>query len=281
LSRVSNEAVGNGVSGVRVFRRLLGVEHTVVESVDLVKDEERSGEVLVASVRPLASHALRCPSCQRRCPYRDAGDGRRRWRTLDLGTVKTYLEADAPRVTCREHGVIVAAVPWARAKARHTYAFEDTCAWLAAHSAQTVVSALLRVTWRTVNGIVTRVVDDLAGKTDRLDGLRRIGIDEIAHRKGHRYLTVIVDHDTGRLVWAAPGRNTETLLRFFDELGEQRSALLTHVSADGAEWIHTAVTERAPHALICLDAFYADVLVMPMSSTERVVVTPSVVTRSA
>jgi transposase len=244
------------VSSVRVFRRLLGVEHTVVEGVELVKDDKRGEEVLVASVRPVASHALRCSSCRRRCPYRDAGDGRRRWRTLDLGTVQAYLEADAPRVSCPEHGVIVAAVPWARAKARHTHAFEDTCAWLAAHSALTVVSAMMRVTWRTVAAIVTRVVEDLAGKSDRLDGLRRIGIDEIAHRKGHRYLTVIVDHETGRLVWAAPGRDTATLLKFFDDLGPQRSTALTHVSADGAEWIHNAVKERAPQALICLDAFH-------------------------
>ena len=111
LLRVRNERLGNGVSGVRVFRRLLGVEHTVVEGVELVKDEERGEEVLIASVRPVASHALRCSSCRRRCPYRDAGDGRRRWRTLDLGTVQAYLEADAPRVSCAEHGVIVAAVP--------------------------------------------------------------------------------------------------------------------------------------------------------------------------
>jgi transposase len=244
------------VRSVRVFRRLLGVEHTVIESVGLVKDEERGEEVIVASVRPVASHASRCSRCGRRCRYRDAGEGRRRWRTLDLGTVRTYLEADAPRVQCPTHGVLVAAVPWARPKARHTHAFEDTCAWLAAHSALTVVSAMLRITWRTVAGIVTRVVADLAGNSDRLDGLRRIGIDEIAHRKGHRYLTVVVDHQTGRLVWAAPGRDTATLLRFFDDLGSQRSALLTHVSADGAEWIHAAVKERAPQAVICLDPFH-------------------------
>jgi transposase len=86
--------------------------------------------------------------------------------------------------------------------------------------------------------------------------LRRIGIDEIAHRKGHRYLTCVVDHDTGRLVWAAPGRNTETLLKFFDALGPARSAELTHVSADGAEWIHAAVAQRAPQAVLCLDPFH-------------------------
>ncbi len=152
--------------------------------------------------------------------------------------------------------MVVAAVPWARPGARSTAAFEDTCAWLAAHAAGSVVAALLRVTWRTVTAVVTRVVADLAGRTDQLEGLRRIGIDEIAHRKGHRYLTVVVDHDTGRVVWAGKGRDSATLRGFFDALGDSRSALLTHVSADGAEWIHTVVADRAPQAVLCLDPFH-------------------------
>lgn len=104
--------------------------------------------------------------------------------------------------------------------------------------------------------VVVRVVAELASQTDQMDGLRRIGIDEIAHRRGHRYLTVVVDHDTGRLVWAGAGRDSATVRRFFDALGPQRSALLTHVSADGAEWIHTAVTERASQAILGMDLFH-------------------------
>src|SRR5664279_115295 len=107
-----------------------------------------------------------------------------------------------------------------------------------------------------VSGIVTRVVTELTGKTDQLDGLRRIGIDEIAYRKGHRYLTCMVDHDTGRLVWAHEGRNKDTLSTFFQALGESRSAVLTHVSADGAEWIHAVVKEHAPQAVLCLDPYH-------------------------
>lgn len=75
---------------------------------------------------------------------------------------------------------------------------------------------------------------------------------------------MIVDHETGRLVWAAEGRNQEILGTFFDQLGAERASLLTHVSCDGAEWIHALVQLRAPQAVICLDAFYADVRIMPM-----------------
>jgi transposase len=173
-----------------------------------------------------------------------------------LGTVRVYLEADAPRVDCPEHGVTVAALPWARHGSRFTTALEDTCAWLACHAALSVLSVLLRVTWRAVAAIVIRVVAEAAGKRDRLAGLRRIGVDEISYRKGQRYLLCVVCHDTGRLVWAGKGRTAATLSSFFDLLGEERSAQLTHVSADGAEWIHDVVTTRAPQAVICLDAFH-------------------------
>jgi transposase len=168
----------------------------------------------------------------------------------------TYLEAEVPRVTCSEHGVCTAFVPWARRGARHTTSFEDMCGWLCAQAPGSSVAELMRVTWRTTQAIVERVVSDLAGRTDLLEGLRRIGIDEIAHRRGHRYITCVIDHDTGRLVWAREGRNSETLNQFFSDLGEERSALLTHVSADGAEWIHSVVEARAPQALICLHPFH-------------------------
>lgn len=167
-----------------------------------------------------------------------------------------YLEAEVVRVSCPEHGVVVAHVPWARPAARHTHAFEDTVAWWTARAASSVVAEFLRVTWRTVQAIVERVVTEQAAKTDLLSGLRRIGIDEIAYRKGQRYLTCVVDHDTGRLVWAAQGRDSETVLAFFDALGAERTKELTHVSADGAEWIHTPVRKRAPQAVLCLDPFH-------------------------
>ena len=81
---------------------------------------------------------------------------------------------------------------------------------------------------------------------NRFAGVRRIGIDEISYKKGHRYLTVVVDHDSRRLIWAAAGRDTHTLGRFFDLLGPDRSAAITHVSADAADWIADVVSERFP-----------------------------------
>jgi transposase len=243
------------VRTTRVWRRVLGVEHTVIESVELETDQ-RGQELLVARVRVKAGAARRCSRCQRRCPGYDTSPAPRRWRGLDVGTTQVYLQATTSRVACAEHGVVVAAVPWARPGSRFTAAFEDTAAWLVCHATLSVVAMLLRVAWRSVADIITRVVADRAGKIDRLAGLRRIGIDEISYRKGQRYLLVVTDHDSGRLVWAGKGRNAATLNRFFDDLGAERAGLLTHVSADGARWIHDVVAARAPAAVLCLDAFH-------------------------
>ena len=234
---------------------MLGVEHTVIESVELESDG-RGQEVLVARVRVKAGAARRCSRCQRRCPGYDTSRDPRRWRGLDLGTTPVFLQAITTRVSCPEHGVVVAAVPWARPGSRFTTAFEDTAAWLVCHATLSVVAVLLRVAWRSVADIVTRVVADRAARTDRLAGLRRIGIDEISYRKGQRYLLVVVDHDSGRLVWAGRNRNATTLHRFFDDLGADRAGQLTHVSADGAQWIHDTVAARSPGAVLCLDAFH-------------------------
>ena len=237
--------------GIRVWARLLGLARVVVEDVWIDDD----GAVIVAA-RPRAREQGRCGICRRRCPGYDWGEGRRRWRALDLGTIKAFVEAEAPRVECRRHGVIVAAVPWARHDSSFTRTFEDQCAWLAVNTSASAVAALMRTTWRTVGWICRRVADEARAQRDLLAGLRRIGVDEISIRKGQTYLAVVVDHHTGRLVWAAPGRDRKTVEQFLDLLGDERCAQIELVSCDMASWVTIPVAERCPNAQVCLDPFH-------------------------
>ncbi len=181
----------------------------------------------------------------------------RRWRTLDVHGKRCFLESDLPKIACPEHGKVTAAVPWARHDDRFTLPFEDHAAWAAAHMAWTRAAATLRVSWEALANIVARVTVDAAARLDRLAGLRKIGIDEKSWGKGQdKYLTVVTGHDTGKIAWIAEGRCQDTVRAFFDALGPDLARLLTHVSADGAEWIHDVVRARAPQAQICLDAFH-------------------------
>jgi transposase len=243
------------VRGIRVWARLLSLQRAVVEDV-WIGDE---GEIVVA-VRVGWRERDRCGVCRRPSPGFDLGEGRRRWRALDLGMTLAFVEADAPRVTCRRHGVVVCAVPWARHNARFTRAFEDQAAWLAVNTSKSAVAELMRIAWRTVGAICERVCDETQQEVDLLDGLRRIGIDEISHRKGQRYLTVVVDHDSGRLVWAAAGRDRKTVEAFFDALGEERCKQIELVSCDMAGWIAGPVADRLPDAVRCVDPFHVVML---------------------
>ena len=87
-------------------------------------------------------------------------------------------------------------------------------------------------------------------------GCGGIGIDEISHRQGQRYLTVVVDHDSGRLVWAAAGRDRKTGERFLDELGEERCKQIELVSCEMASWIAGPIADRLPGAVRCVDPFH-------------------------
>ncbi|MFI6063621.1 ISL3 family transposase, partial [Streptomyces sp. NPDC051286] len=248
------------MQSARIWTRLLGVEKTVIERVE-AEEGDPSGDgpqdvLIVVHARPARGRRLRCGICDRRCAKYDNGEGRRRWRALDLGTIRAVVEADAPRISCPEHRVTVAAVPWARHGAGHTLPFDDTVAWLATHCSKTTVTQLMRIGWRTVGKICSRVWADVENRVDLLTGLRRIGIDEISYKRHHKYLTIVVDHDSGRLVWAEAGRDAATVRKFFDLLGAERSARITHVSADAAEWISKVVAERCPQAVRVMDPFH-------------------------
>ena len=241
-----------------LWHRVLGFadsgRRVVIESVDFDPDVEE----IVATVRLRRNTRRRCGVCGRHSAGYDRGrsTGSRRWRSLDMGTVQVFIEAEASRVRCRTHGVVASEVPWARHGSRFTRGFEDTIGWLATATSKTAVTELMRIGWRTVGGIVERIQVEIDGQVDRLAGLKRIGIDEISYKRGHKYLTIVVDHDSGRLLWAAVGRDEATVTRFFELLGEERCAEITHVSADSARWITNAVTKKCPQAVQCADPFH-------------------------
>ncbi len=241
-----------------VWDEVLDTEHaTVVRTyIELWPRRDRAPEkVLIIVVEPDEETRNRCPECGQR--GRPVEHDVKRWRTLDVHGKRTFLEADLPRIQCPGHGKITAAVPWARHDDRFSRPFEEFAAWKAAHMPWTRAAAELRITWEALANICARVAADAAAGTDRLDGLRRIGIDEKSWGKGSgKFLVIVTDHDTSRVAWVAQGRDQATVRQFFGDLGEERTRLLTHVSADGADWIHPVVREKAPQAQICLDAFH-------------------------
>jgi transposase len=248
----SDQAFGPERSGdVRVttaFNRILALVGATVASVTFAP------EGIVVGLRR-RRRKLVCPCGWKTRSVHDRST--RRWRHLDLGGSRLWLEAEIRRLRCRRCGrVRTEEVPWARPGARHSRDFQDVVAWLAQRTDKTTITKLLRCSWEAVARIVIAVVEE--GIDDhRLDELYRIGVDEVSYRKGHRYLTVVADHDRdGAVVWAGEGRDAKALERFYDDLGEERTARLVAVSLDMGNAYEKATTDKAPQARQCVDPFH-------------------------
>lgn len=235
-----------------IFRRLLGIVHVSVTGVTFGR------EGLVLSVRPRWRRS-RCGRCGRRAPRYDR-QAERRWQHLSYGAARTELAYAPWRVRCPHcRAVVVEAVPWARHRSRFTRPFEEMVAYLAQITHRTAVTEVMGIAWVTVGAILTRVVDERLDPK-RFQGLRHIGVDEFSYRKRHRYLTVVVDHDRRRVVWAHEGRTSATLKRFFDLLGPEGRASIEVVTMDMAGGYIKAVREALPEAEIVFDRFHVQQL---------------------
>jgi transposase len=186
----------------RLLKLLQNIKHTVIGKVEIVGGPDVWNTSLGIHVHPTKGQLNRCPICGKKMPYYDEGQGIRDWRALDLGVIKVDLRGRAPRVKCTEHDVKVASVPWARHGSWFTYPFEEWVAWMTLHANRSVVSECCRIDRHTVGDIIKRVEAGLRScRASRFDGLVNIGIDETSYRKGHRYLTVVVNHDNAEVIW--------------------------------------------------------------------------------
>jgi transposase len=232
----------------RLFNQLLGLQGL---SVIGVRHEDG---VFVLGVRRRFER-LTCPGCRRKVRGRFE-EKERRWRHLSLWGQEVILEGTIRRLRCpRCETVRTEAVPWARPGSKFTRLLEDAVALLAQKLDHTAVAQFAGISWVTVGAIARRVV---AEKLDpvRLQDLRRIGVDEISFRRRHKYLTVVTDHDTGRVVWVAEGRSSEVLKSFFRELGPAGCERLEIVTMDMSAAYEKAVRDCLPRAEIASDHFH-------------------------
>jgi transposase len=246
--------LSKGRSPVRVttaFSRLLALPDIWVREVEFADD------AVVVTVA-LRRRNLVCPECGFETSTRyDRRPVESVWRHLDLGVWRLEVRSKLRRVNCPDHGVRTEGVPFARSGSRHSRDFEDLVGFLATQMDKTAICRLVRVDWDTVGRMITRVME--AGlDASRLDDLFEIGVDDVSWRKRHKYLTLVSDHRSRKIVWGSEGRDTATLDSFFDELGPERSEQITAVSMDMSAAYAKSVRKpgHAVKAVICYDPFH-------------------------
>ena len=198
---------------------------------------------------------LTCPLCARRVKGRFHRTTRR-WRHLAIGGIQVILEGEIRRLRCPDcRKVVTEEVPWARHRSSFTRPIEDLAAFLLQRLPKSTIVEMLKISWSALGPIAERVVDEHLS-SDRFKDLRRIGVDEISFRKRHRYLTLVVDHDRRRVIWAAEGKSADTLGAFFEQLSPEQLERIEVVSMDMSAAYQKAVREALPCAEIVFDKFH-------------------------
>lgn len=233
------------------FSRLLRLKGVWVKGVRFELDR------VVVQVA-LRRRRLVCPECSFSTPHRhNVREAQSVWRHLDLGVWRLEIRSQLRRLSCPTHGVRTEGVPFARLGSDFTRDFERLIAYLATRTDKSTICRLTRINWRTVGRIIRRVTQDELDP-DRLNDLFDIGMDEVSWRKQHRYLTLVCDHQRGRVVWGTEGAGEKAADEFFNELGAERSAAIRAISMDmGPGYAKSARADgHAPQATLCIDSYH-------------------------
>ncbi len=238
-------------------KKLINVKDSVIEGYDFFTDSDGVQHLRI-QVRPYALNENDCPFCHRSCPgYDQPLKTTRIWRALDCGAILVEVEGATHRINCPEHGIVTADVPWAYHGSRFTKDFDLTVGWLAVYLPRSVVSEFMRIDWENVGRCISRVLNVIEPeRVKRLDGLVHIGIDETSYGKGHKYITVIVNHDTNTVVWAAQGHGKAVLQTFYRQLSPEQLSSIKVVTGDGAKWISECVEDFTPDCERRVDQFH-------------------------
>jgi len=232
-----------GMRDTELYQHLLGLQSPwVVDRVDLNLQEQ---QVDVWAVHP-DRHKWECPKCQISLPLYDHAP-ERIWRHLDSCQFLTFLHARPPRVKCPEHGVIQVRLPWAEPNSRYTCLFERMVIDVLRETSVSGAANLLRLSWEETWRIMKEAVDRGLLRKEKVE-LKQIGIDEKAIAKGHKYMTLVCNINTGAIEFVGFDRKSETLDEFFMSLTPEQRVNIEAIALDMWEPFIKSIEAHVPDA---------------------------------
>jgi transposase len=202
-----------------------------------------------------AGSQFACPQCGEFCPVHDTVE--KRWRHLDFWQHRTELIARVPRSNCEEHGVRLVEVPWARAGSGFTLMLEAMvvllCQQMSVSAAAEHLGEQDTRLWRVLEHYVME-----AHASKSWSSVRRILVDETSARRGHRYVTSIVDADSRELLFITEGRDSESLRLFREELEKHgaKPEQIELICMDMSPAYRKGAREFFPQAAVAFDRFH-------------------------
>ena len=236
-----------------LYRRILGIEAPwQVERVDLKLQQGEVHVYLAHQTQPQWA----CAECGALGPLYDH-QPERQWRHLDTCQYQTIVHAAPPRTQCPEHGVRVVQLPWAEPGSRFTALFEALAITWLKHASQKAVAGQLQLSWDAIHGIMERAVKRGLARR-QAEELPKLGVDEKAFRKGHKYLTLVNDLQRNRVLYVAEDREQSSLDGFWSTITDQQRASIEAVALDMWDPYLASLKEHLPEAenKIVFDKFH-------------------------
>jgi transposase len=231
------------MESVELYRQLLGL--TAPWTVERVELDIARQQVEVHVGHP-AGQRFACPECGRELGVYDH-QAERIWRHLDSCQFLTYLHARPPRVSCPEHGVRQVTLPWAQASSRFTHLFEALAIDVLLAANIKKAAALLRITWDEAWHLMERAVArGRAAKGTEMPV--KMGVDEKAIAKGHRYMTLVCDLEQSTVEYIGEDRKEASLTDYFDAFPQEAREKVEAISLDMWPAYINACRDKVPGA---------------------------------
>ena len=207
-----------------------------------------------------------CPVCNELCSIHDTKE--RVWRHLDFFHYETYLHAKVPRIKCNGHGVKLIDLPWTRQNTGFTLFFEALIVAMCKEMSVASVADIAHIHEDSVWRILSHYVDKAKEERDISD-LKTVGVDEIAVKKGHNYVTLFYDMEEARVIHIENGKGKDVFQKFRTEIaGKVDHEQIQYISMDMYRAFKSGAREYFPKATIVFDKFH--VIKMMNDSVDRV-----------
>jgi transposase len=171
-----------------------------------------------------------CPECQKDLKIYDHAE-ERAWRHLDSCAFQTYLHARIPRIECADHGILQVRVPWAEPHSRFTMLFERLAVDVLLQCDVTGATRILNISWKEAWHLMERAVARGQRRKEK-QVVHRIGVDEKAVAKGHKYMTLVCNLDGGTVEYITEDRKQESLESYYKGLTPKQKEGIEAVAMD-------------------------------------------------
>lgn len=239
---------------VDIFAAALNLpEPWFIAKVDFKPDSIGAMELHIELSFPRGSK-FACPECGTETTAYDTA--LRTWRHLNFFQYKTYIHAELPRVKCDEHGVKTISVPWAREGSGFTLLFEGWVVELAKHLPVATIANMVDEHDTRLWRFIKHYVDEARSREDYAD-VTAIGIDETS-KKGHKYVTVVVDLNQRKVIYVTNGKDATTVDRFVEDFIDHKgdADAIKIVTCDMSLGFKKGITEHFVNSSTIIDKFH-------------------------